>query len=161
LKNLLSLAFIFVCTISSAQTDSSSIYYQALKYYSLHLDTIKSSDSIIFIEDRNSVFETEFKSIGSRNVIFLTTLNVKQIYKRNGNEIKHLTINSAQVSGDIIEVRFVPYFKVNPNRKIWGNRKKGKFLSLDDWITVQFKVDYQKKEFKFFKIKKPIASFPG
>lgn len=112
------------------------------------------------MDDRNNVFDTEFNSIGNRSIIFLTDANTNKIYKDFGKRIKHLAVKPAQVNGDIIQIRFIPYFKVNPNTKLWGKRKKGEFLSFEDWITVQFKMDHLKEEFQFFKIKKPVASFP-
>jgi hypothetical protein len=138
LKVFLSTILLCLSTISSAQTDSSSIYYKALKYYCLHLDSIKSADNILFIEDLNGVFATEFNSVGKRNVIFLTTSNIKKIYKQYGKSIKHVTINPAQVVEDIIQIKFVPYFKVNPNSKIWERRKRAhSYRLITDSCSIQ------------------------
>lgn len=161
MKGLLSIAVIFTFTVSFAQTDSSSIYYQALSYYNIHLDKLQSSDTIIFIDNGNNVFDTEFNSVGNRDVIFLTSTNIKEIYEAFGKRIKHLSIQPAQVLGDTLEIRFVPYFKINPSKRLWGKIKKGTFISLSDWIVVEFKMDHLKKEFKFCRIRKPIAIFPG
>ena len=130
-----------------SQIDSTSIYFQALQYYNLHLENIKSGEEKIFIERNNSITEKLPKQVGRRQVIILTSENQKDIYKEHHNKIRHVKIFPARTTDDMIEINFTPYFGE------FKGKRKGYFLAVSDWVIIQFKFDCNERKFIYFNTK--------
>ncbi len=132
---------------SFGQVDSTSIYYQALKFYNAHLDKSMASQKEIFIENNNGITEKLPRQIGQRTVTILTVENQKQVYNRNKNKIRHLKVFPARTKDDLIEINFTPYFGE------YKGKKKGYFLAVSDWVIIQFKFDCVENRFKYWNTK--------
>ena len=140
------LIFILVWTINSfGQEDTTSIYYKALFYYDLDLDSAKSQKTEIFIENNNGITDKFPAQIGNRKVTILDWSNQKEVYNKNNNKIIHVKIFPARIKDNIIEIRFIPYFGE------YKGQRKGYFLALSVWVTIQFKYDCVKEKFIYYK----------
>lgn len=140
-----------ILTISAincfGQVDTTSIYFQALKYYSVYLDKVQSGPAEIFIETNNGITENLPGRVGNREVTILTWENQKDVYAKNQNKIRHVKIFPASTKGDLIEVNFTPYFGE------YRRKKKGYLLNVSDWVIIQFKFDCTDNKFKYWNTK--------
>lgn len=101
----------------------------------------------IFIESNNGITEKLPRQVGQRPVTILTWENQKDVYNRNNNKIRHLKVFPARTKDDLIEINFTPYFGE------YKGKKKGYFLSVSDWVIIQFKFDCEEKNFKYWNTK--------
>ncbi|HEY3403642.1 MAG TPA: hypothetical protein VGK59_09665 [Ohtaekwangia sp.] len=147
MKTVLLLTFVTLATTCFGQIDTISIYSIALKYYNAHLDKEKSGTTEIFIESNNGITEKLPGQIGDRQVTILTWENQLDVYAKHDNKIRHVKIFPATTKDDLIEVNFTPYFGE------YKGKKKGYFLALSDWVTVQFKFDCSDNKFKYWNTK--------
>ena len=137
---------LLISTINSfGQEDSTSIYYKAIFFYNLQLDSAKSHETEIFIENNDGITDKLPAQIGSRKITILNWNNQKQIYNKNNNKIMHVKASPAQTKDNIIEIIFTPYHGE------YKGKRKGYFLGLSDWVIIQFKFDCEKKNFTYFK----------
>jgi hypothetical protein len=145
MRKLITILFLGLTINSFGQADTASIYYQALFYYNSHLDISKSKSTEIFIENNDGITDKLPSIIGNRTVTILTGKNQKEIYNKNNNKIVHVKIFPARIKNNIIEIGFTPYsgeFK---------GRRKGYYLSVGDWIIIQFKYDCIDNTYKYYK----------
>jgi len=147
MKTGLLLIFVTLTTLCFGQIDTTSIYSIALKYYNAHLDKINSGTSEIFIEKNNGITEKLPERVGNRQVTILTWENQKDVYFKHDNKIRHVKIFPAMIKDDLIEISLTPYFGE------YKGKKKGYFLALSDWVTVQFKFDCSDNKFKYWHTK--------
>ncbi|MBX2897991.1 MAG: hypothetical protein KF763_21290 [Cyclobacteriaceae bacterium] len=147
MKTALLLTFVTLATTCFGQVDTTSIYSIALKYYNAHLDNVKSGTNEIFIESNNGITEKLPLQIGDRQVTILTWENQKDVYAKHGNKIRHVKIFPARTKDDLIEINFTPYFGE------YKGKKKGYFLEVSDWVTIQFKFDCSDSRFKYWNTK--------
>jgi hypothetical protein len=144
-------AFLLICFIGSincyGQVDTTSIYSKALKYYNQHLDNSNSKETIIFIETNPGITEILPERIGKRQVKILTWENQKEIYLKNNNKIRHVTIFPARTKDDLLEIHLTPYFGE------YKGKKKGYSLEVSDWVVVQFKYDCISNKFQYWDTK--------
>lgn len=138
---------VLLTTACSGRVDTASIYSIALKYYNTQLDKLKSETTEIFIESNTGITEKLPGKIGNRQVTILTWENQKDIYAKHNNKIRHVKIFPAGTKDDLIEVRFTPYFGE------YKGKKKGYFLGVSDWVTIQFKFDCSDNKFKYWNTK--------
>ena len=144
MKKLITILFLGLTINSFGQVDSSSIYYQALFYYNSHLDSLKAKSTEIFIENNDGITDKLPSKIGNRTVTILTWKNQKEIYNKNNNKIVHVKIFPARIKSNMIEIRFTPYSGE------FRGRRKGYFLSVGDWIIIQFKYDCIENTYKYY-----------
>jgi len=147
MKTGLLLIFVSLTTLCFGQVDTTSIYSIALKYYNTHLDKVKSDTNEIFIENNKGITEKLPGQIGNRQVTILTWGNQTAVYAKHDNKIRHVKIFPARTKGDLIEINFTPYFGE------YKGKKKGYFLSVSDWVTIQFKFDCSDNKFKYWNTK--------
>jgi len=147
MKTGLLLILVLLTTTCSGQVDTASIYSIALKYYNTQLDKVKSETPEIFIESNNGITEKLPGQIGNRQVTILTWENQKDVYAKHDNKIRHLKIFPARTKDDLIEINFTPYFGE------YKGKKKGFFLEVSDWVTIQFKFDCSDNKFKYWNTK--------
>lgn len=145
MRTLVTILFIVLTINSFGQADCTSIYFKALFFYNAQLDSLKSKSTEIFIESNAGITDKFPVLIGNRIVTVLTRNNQKEIYKKNEYKIVHVKVFPASIKDDIIEITFVPYFG-----EYKGN-KKGYFLSLSDWIIIQFKYDCEENTYIYYK----------
>jgi hypothetical protein len=145
MRKLVTILFLVLTINSFGQADSTSIYFKALYYYNAQLDSLKSKSTEIFVESNNGITDKFPVLIGNRIVTVLTWNNQKEIYKKNDNKIVHVKIFPAKIKDNIIEIRFVPYSGE------YKGKRKGYFLSLGDWIIIQFKYDCEENTYKYYK----------
>jgi len=138
---------VLLTTTCSGQVDTTSIYSIALKYYNTQLDKVKSGTTEIFIESNNGITEKLPEQIGDRKVTILTWENQKDVYAKHDNKIRHVKIFPARTKDDLIEINFTPYFGE------YKGKKKGYFLAVSDWVTIQFKFDCSDSRFKYWNTK--------
>jgi hypothetical protein len=138
---------VLLTTTCLGQVDTTSIYSIALRYYNTHLDKVKSETTQIFIESNNGITGKLPGQISNRQVTILTWENLKDVYAKHHNKIMHIKIFPARTKGDLIEVNFTPYFGE------YKGKKKGYFLSVSDWVTIQFKFDCSDSKFKYWNTK--------
>jgi hypothetical protein len=132
---------------SFGQTDSTNLYFQALKYYNEYLDKHCPDEKEIYIEANNGITEKLPGQIGQRTVTIMTSENQKGIYTRNGNKIRHVKMFPARTKDSLIEINITPYFGE------YKGKKKGYNLGVSNWVTIQFKFDCTKNEFRYFNTK--------
>jgi hypothetical protein len=139
------LFLVLVCTPikSIAQSDSTNIYYQALKYYNRHLDEIKSAEKEIFVDKDPGFTEKLPKKIGNRKVTILTASNSRDHYKRNKNKIKYVKISLGEIIEDKIDIKFLPHYGE------FKGQKKGFEILTSEYIFIHFQFDCQEKRFKY------------
>lgn len=135
-------------TINSfGQVDSTSIYFQALKYYNSYLDKYRADEREIFIESNNGITEKLPEEVGQRPVTILTWENKKTVYNKHNNNIRHVIVFPARTKDNLVEVNFTPYFGE------YKGKKKGYFLAVSDRVVVQFKFDCDESKFKYWNTK--------
>lgn len=147
MRTALLLIFATLTTASFGQTDTTSIYSIALKYYNIHLDKANSGTTEIFIENNNGITDKLPGQVGNRQVIIVTWENQKDIYTKHDNKLRHVKIFPARTKEDLIEINFTPYFGE------YKGKKKGYFLAVSDWVTIQFKFDCKDNKFKYWNTK--------
>lgn len=145
MRKVITILFLALSIYTYSQADSTSIYYQALYYYNDYLNSILSKSTEIFIENNNGITEKFPTQIGKRTVTILTWDNQKKLYNKNNNKIAHVKVFPARVKDSIIEICFTPYSGE------YKGKRKGYFLSLGDWIIIQFKYDCTDNTFKYYK----------
>lgn len=143
MRNGLLTIFLIWSINSFGQIDSTSIYSRALQHYNAYLDKYFNNEKEIFIESNNGITEKLPRHVGQRPVTILTWENQKTIYNRNGNKIRHVKIFPARTTDEFIEVTLTPYFGE------YKGKKKGYFLAVSNWVTIQFKYDCVEKKFKY------------
>jgi len=144
MKNLLILLLLLLTINSFGQADSASIYYKALYYYNAQLDSLKSRSTEIFIENNDGITDKLPVHTGNRKVTVLTWENQEEIYKRNNNKLVHVKIFPAKIKDSLVEITFIPYHGE------YKGKRKGYFLSVGDWIKIQFKYDCTDNTFKYY-----------
>jgi len=147
MRYVLLILFLAWAINSFGQGDSTSIYYQALKYYNSYLDKYRSDEKEIYIENNNGITEKLPGKVGQRPVTILTWENKKSVYNKHQNMIRHVIVFPARTKDDLIEVNFTPYFGE------YKGKKKGYFLAVSDWVIVQFKFDCNENKFKYWDTK--------
>jgi hypothetical protein len=129
------------------QTDSTSIYFNALIQYNRVLDSENSNDEEIIIEATDEITTKLPMYVGTRTVTILTSSNSRKIYKKHNNKITHVKIFAARIEDDLLVVNITPY-----SGEYFGSRK-GYALSIGNWLTVQFKFDCTENKFKYYNTK--------
>lgn len=126
------------------QRDSSDIYYKALEYYLLHLDSIDSKTNELFIEEAVGMTTGFPKQIRQRTITIITWDNKKEIYRSHNDKIQHIVISPATLVDNKILIQFNPLFGQ------YRGKKKGYFLEISDWVIIKFQYDCNDKSFKYF-----------
>lgn len=143
MKIVLLNVFVFSFILAKGQTDSTNIYYQAIKYYNVYLEELRSSERDIFIEKNRELTEMLPSTIGNRNIILLTLANSTDQHKKNRNRIKYIKVFPGEIREDKVSVKLIPHYSE------YRGKESGFSVSVSDHLTIHFQFDCNTRRYKY------------